>query len=133
MPHYRTQDGVLQLAALNREIMKGFGLYILAVIMTRLFNPIGFIWSILRSKNQRYFVHVAVARDQKANVVWQGMLNDLFIKPDGYKAGNIDETISSVLGKNERDNTLTGAGKFLVWLLNKLDKDHCIKSIEEKP
>lgn len=113
--------------------MKGFWLFILAIVITFIVNPIGFIWSLIRSKNKRYFLHLAVSKDQYANVMWQGMSNDLFKKESGYKFGNMDETLSSALGKNERDETLTKIGKGLVKFLNKLDKDHCKKSIEENP
>ena len=55
----------------------------------------------------------------------------MLITKDGYKFGNSNETISSTLGKNERDNTLSQIGKALVWLLDKIDKDHCKKAIVE--
>ena len=45
--------------------------------------------------------------------------------------GDERETISSVLGKNERDGTLTNAGRMLCWILNVLDKNHCKNSIKE--
>ena len=35
-------------------------------------------------------------------------------------------------GKNERDGTLTKTGKVLVWILDKIDNNHSIKSIDEK-
>lgn len=46
------------------------------------------------------------------------------------KFGNIDETLSSVYGKNEALGTLTMFGRFFMWVLNTLDKDHGKKSIE---
>lgn len=55
----------------------------------------------------------------------------LLRKDPGYKFGNPEETISSALGKNERDQTLSKAGKVLSWILNLIDKDHCKKSIVE--
>jgi 8-oxo-dGTP diphosphatase len=42
----------------------------------------------------------------------------------------VDETISSVLGKNKKANTLSKIGKGLDWILDILDKNHSIKSIE---
>ena len=45
--------------------------------------------------------------------------------------GNPDETISSVLGKNQRDNTLTLLGKLIVWVLNMVDENHSEKAIED--
>lgn len=47
----------------------------------------------------------------------------------GYKFGNPKETISSVIGKNQRDNTLSIAGMILRVMLDKIDKNHCLKSI----
>ena len=41
-----------------------------------------------------------------------------------------DETISSVLGKNQENKTLSIAGRLLVWILNLLDKNHCQKAAE---
>ena len=48
----------------------------------------------------------------------------------GYKFGDEDETISSVLGKNKLTKTLTKTGKTLDWILEKLDRNHSIESIE---
>ena len=41
------------------------------------------------------------------------------------------QTISSALGKNERDKTLSKKGKLLVKILDFLDKNHCQNSIKE--
>ena len=57
-------------------------------------------------------------------------MNDLLIKKNGYLFGNGLETISSALGKNQQRNTLTKFGKLIASTLNKIDKDHCIKSID---
>ena len=43
----------------------------------------------------------------------------------------MEETISSALGKNQRDGTLTKIGRALVWILDKIEKEHCKKSIKE--
>ncbi|MCF6349253.1 MAG: hypothetical protein L3J20_13320 [Flavobacteriaceae bacterium] len=40
--------------------------------------------------------------DQMGNVAMQDLFNDIFTIKNGYQFGNEDETISSVLGKNER-------------------------------
>jgi hypothetical protein len=47
------------------------------------------------------------------------------------KFGNEDETISGVIGKNKRLNTLTFAGRLLDKLLDTIDKNHSIDAIEE--
>ena len=69
--------------------------------------------------------------DVFANVEAQELFNDTLIKKGGYKFGNRQETISSVMGKNQRTNTLTKAGKTLRIILDFIDKDHCKNSIND--
>ena len=47
----------------------------------------------------------------------------------GYGFGKTGETISSALGKNERDKTLSKKGKILVKILDFFDENHCENSI----
>ena len=54
------------------------------------------------------------------------------IKKGGYKFGNKQETISSVMGKNQRDGTTTLAGRGLRILLDVVEHNHCILSINEE-
>ncbi len=74
---------------------------------------------------------VALAIDQLGNVVCARLFNFFLIDIEGHKFGNEDETISSVLGKNKRTNTLTLFGILLDVLLELIDKNHNIKAIEE--
>lgn len=78
-----------------------------------------------------YFLSSAANLDKYANREFRTLFNNTLILPHGYQFGNMGETISSVLGKNERDKTLTTTGKALAWVLNKLDKNHCANSIFE--
>jgi 8-oxo-dGTP diphosphatase len=120
--------------------MKGIGLFILLLIMAGLMFPFGITYTILRLILQaviavfdhtgRYFYTCALAVDQLGNAVMKDLLNDLLVCKSGYKFGNPDETISSVLGKNEESNTLSRIGKILTWKLNKIDRDHTKRSIE---
>ena len=80
-------------------------------------------------KEKGYFRSTALNLDIWANREFRTLWNKVLRLENGYKFGNFKETISSALGKNERDNTLTKTGKILVWILNKIDKNHCIKSI----
>lgn len=68
--------------------------------------------------------------DRHGNRNLRTLWNTILIKKDGIKFGNELETISSVLGKNQLTNTLTKIGKALVWILDKIDKDHCLKAIK---
>lgn len=82
-----------------------------------------------RNMKLRFF-RAAYSIDQFGNVIASELFNDVLIKKGGYKFGNPDETISSVMGKNYRDNTLTSAGKVLRVVLDTIDENHCLNSIE---
>ncbi len=71
----------------------------------------------------------ALELDIYANYACRHTWNFLF-QLEGYKFGVKGETISSALGKNQRDNTLTMAGKAICFILDTLDKDHCKNSIK---
>lgn len=77
-----------------------------------------------------YFYQTAIDIDRFGNSNFRTLLN-LTLQKNGYKFGNINETISSALGKNKRDNTLTKIGLILCYILDSLDENHCIKSIQE--
>lgn len=101
-------------------------LFLIAYI---LYLPLSIInWFFVDNKKD-YFLSSATNLDKFGNREFRTLLNKTLIIKDGYKFGNINETISSVLGKNQRDNTLTKAGKVLVWILDKFHKNHALKSI----
>ncbi len=78
-----------------------------------------------------YFRGTALSIDIWANREFRTLWNTKLRINGGYEFGKIGETISSALGKNERDNTLSKKGKLLVKILDFLDNNHCIKSIKE--
>ena len=80
---------------------------------------------------RKYFRTTAVNLDKFGNREFRTLWNLTLRKPTGYQFGNINETISSVLGKNQRDKTLSKVGKFLAFILDTIDKNHCKNSIEE--
>jgi len=95
-----------------------------------LFLPLTIINFFFVENKKGYFLSSATNLDKFANREFRTLLNKTLITDKGYKFGNIEETISSALGKNEMDGTLTKAGKILVWVLDKFDKNHCFKSID---
>mgnify|MGYP003616471343 CR=1 FL=1 len=108
----------------------------LVLIAYMLLLPLTFInYAVVahKSKSKGYFRATAVNIDRFGNREFRALFNKVLIKENGYKFGDIRETISSVLGKNQRDNTLTITGKALVWVLDLIDKNHCEKSIEDLP
>lgn len=72
----------------------------------------------------------ALGIDQIGNGAFHIFFNDVFIKDKTiHPFGNIDETISSVLGRNKLINNLRIEGKILDFILSIIEKDHSIKSI----
>ena len=105
----------------------GIILYIIAYL---LFLPLT-IFNALNVKKKGYFKDTAINIDRFGNREFRFSLNKYLItekSPDRF--GNIEETISSVLGKNELSDNLTTLGKLLCWVLDKIEKNHCIKSIK---
>lgn len=106
----------------------GFLLFIIAYI---LFLPLSLINFCVVKNKKGYFKSSAINLDKFGNREFRTLLNKTLILESGYKFGDIKETISGVLGKNERDKTLSKTGKILVWILDKLDKNHALKSIDK--
>ena len=106
--------------------MVNFLLFITAYI---LFFPLT-IWNyFIVEKKKGYFRSSALSLDIYANKEFRSLWNRYLKTGKGYSFGVTRETISSALGKNERDKTLTKKGKILVKLLNWIDEDHCKDSI----
>ena len=116
-----------------KSIGKFFGGLFLFLLAWALFLPLSllnFLTVAIKFKDLGYFKSSAVNLDRFGNSEFRTLFNLTLKKKEGYKFGNMEETISSVLGKNQRDNTLSFAGKVLVWILDLLDKNHCKKSIK---
>lgn len=108
----------------------GLILTIIAYILLLILTPIGVVISLL-TKPVNYFWRIAISLDQLGNVICGAPMDYLLItSKSSSKFGDPDETISSVLGKNEQSETLTKAGRVLVNLLDVLDPGHAKNSIE---
>lgn len=110
----------------------GFLLFLIASI---LWLPLTFLnWIAVAFKyglSNSFFRSTAVDIDRFGNRNFRTLFNAVLIEPNGYQFGNVNETISSVLGKNQQTKTLSRIGKFLAYILDKIDKNHCINSIEK--
>jgi 8-oxo-dGTP diphosphatase len=114
--------------------MKNFILMIIAIILVPIFGILGFVYSMFVSKSRRkYFRNIAESLDQFGGVLAQDLFNQWMLRGDYYPFGNIDETPSSVIGKNKAMGTLTRAGKWLDKVLNRFDKNHSEDAIEVDP
>jgi hypothetical protein len=104
---------------------------IVAIIISIILFPIGFVFAMFYPGRRKYLYNIALSIDQLGNVVCARLFNFFLIDIDGHKFGNEDETISGVIGKNKRKNTLTVTGRLLDALLDAIDKNHSIDAIEE--
>ncbi|GAA4279409.1 hypothetical protein [Aquimarina mytili] len=126
-----------QPAQRKANIFTGFLLFLVSIVLFITTTPLGFIYGIGYTLVTHFFkglggffLEIAISIDQLGNVIMQHLLNMLWLKKGGYKFGNRDETISSVLGKNKVQNTLTGFGKFIVKILDTIDSNHVLDSID---
>ncbi len=102
--------------------MLGFLLFIVAYL---LYMPLTLI-NFLLVKEKNYFRDSALTLDKLANREFRTLWNKALITENGYHFGNIEETISAVLGHNIQRKTLTKTGKVLVFILT---KKHCLDAI----
>ncbi len=126
----------------NREPKKanpliGLLLFVISLILFVLTVPLGFIYGVVYKTLSKgltglgeYTLKIAVSIDQLGNVIMQHLLNLLWIRKGGYKFGNRDETISSALGRNKVLGTLTGFGKLIDKILDLIDPNHSLNSID---
>ena len=114
--------------------MINFLLLQVASILKLTLTPFGYTYGVIKAiKNkeyEQYALNLALSKDRYGNALLGYAMNDLLIKPHGYKFGNGLETISSGLGKNQVAGTLTRFGQIIAGTLNKIDHNHCINSID---
>lgn len=115
----------------------GIFLFITSIILMLVTGPLGFVFGIFHQLFTKGFkgvgefaLKMAVSVDQLGNVIMQHLFNLLWIKKGGYLFGNRDETISSALGKNKQLDTLTSFGKLIDKLLDTIDPNHTLNSID---
>ncbi len=112
-------------------IIRDILLFLIAWLLFLPLSVVNFLIVACRGKAKGYFFSSAVSIDKFGNRELRSLWNSTLRTEEGYPFGNPEETISSALGKNERDGTLTSVGKLLCWILDKLDRDHTKKSIND--
>ena len=102
------------------------------VVMYKNISTVGFF----KSMNLFWFAN-ALEIDILMNYHFRSLWNVIFKGVGGYKFGEIGETISSALGKNQRDKTLSFGGWVIVIILYAIDfkywgkGGHCLNSIQK--
>ena len=109
---------------------------LLLFLFAWLLIPLLTVWNLIvvnkkYGNTKGYFRSTALSIDIWANFEFRTLWNTQLRVDGGYEFGRVGETISSALGKNQRDKTLTTYGKILVAILDFLDENHCKKSIRE--
>lgn len=130
--------------------MKAFKLWLIAIFLVTVVNITNRIIykrkikhlpkAEKRKKMAEYDRREAMALDAFAGENYRTFWNLYLKKEEGYNFGVHGEMISSALGKNEHDKTLSekGKGKLSSWfygerlvkILDRLDKDHCKNAID---
>ncbi|PIE50749.1 MAG: hypothetical protein CSA38_01925 [Flavobacteriales bacterium] len=122
--------------------MKNLFLYIIAVLVLIYINFYNRKLVKKQGNIKGYDRSQALALDVFAGRNYRSLWNRTLITPNGYKFGVDGETMSSTLGKNQLDGTLTTSpqegmpnwfyGTNLSRILNKVfkEKNHCIDAID---
>lgn len=117
-------------------------LFLTAIIIYLVVLPCAIFHMILKLTFTKQYVKIiesftyifkshAIGIDQIGNSAFHIFFNDVFIKDKTiHPFGKIDETISSVIGKNKIINNLRLEGKILDFIISIFDKNHSIKSID---
>jgi len=121
----------------------GIILYLVAVLLflpLTCLNIIVVVWKNARISGffktlNSYFFTGAIGLDIFANYEFRTLWNTILRKRNGYQFGIKGETISSALGKNQKDKKLSIIGWMLVYVLWAIDYKywkkggHCANSI----
>ena len=108
--------------------MIGLFLFILSIVLLLIIEVISYFYYLITHRNAKgYWLSAAKDVDKFGNRHFRTLFNGVLIKKDGYKFGNIEETISEVLGYNIQTKTLTKLGKVVVFILT---EKHCLDSIK---
>ena len=114
-------------------ILTGF-VFVLSVVFTPIYYITTFKWKSGLKRFNEYWRQLAISIDQFGNGACGKFLEYIMIKKSlrekCYHFGNIDETVSFVLGVNYNLQTLNLFGLLIVWLLHILDENHVEKAVE---
>jgi hypothetical protein len=126
------------------SLIKNLLLFIIALILFSIITPFGLLYKVIlvfidvrkiitaiTRMLGKFFGSVAYGIDLIGNALNEDLFNTLLLKSDRTEPfGDIEETISSVLGKNKIKNNLTWLGRTISKFLNWVDDNHVIKYIK---
>ena len=109
--------------------MRKLLLFYIAIILCAAIFPFGVLVRMFYRNVGEYSYRILISIDQLGNVVCDKLFDLTLVK--GNYFGDEDETISSAMGRAKLNNDLTFTGKILDSILNLIDNNHSIKSIEK--
>jgi hypothetical protein len=117
--------------------LTGFLLLLTSIVVFTLTVPFGIIYGIFYKIFTKailglgeFSLKISISLDQLGNVSMQYLFNEIMIIKGGYKFGNRDETISSVIGKNVEFKKLSKFGKLINSILDFIEIGHSLNSID---
>lgn len=122
--------------------LQGITMIIVATALLIFFSPLFIVYAVIRMAIgmkiagllrliNKWLLKIAISFDQLGNVLSEKLFNDILIKKASkHKFGSEDETISSVIGKNQLGKTLTLLGRAINFILHLIDRNHSVDSIE---
>ena len=111
------------------KLIKSITVFALAVVFLGLLSLVGLIYALFRSDRADYLLRCSTSISQNANCFAGALLNKIFIKNTYIERfGDEDETISGVLGENQKN--LTWLGELVRSILDRADPDHTKNAIE---
>jgi hypothetical protein len=121
--------------------MTELALFLVAVVLLIIVAPFAILTTLvmlfIKDSREKYpkfsnlLFAIAYSIDVFGNVFCSQLFNITLIKHGGYQFGERRETVSSVLGKNKIMGTLSKSGRVLAKILDSIDENHCINSIEQ--
>ena len=107
-------------------------LFIISVLTEVIFNIITFKWKTGLKESNYFFERMAVSLDMFGNVACRRFLQLTMTKKGVVSFGEYGQTVSYVLGMSYNVKDLSLFGRFIYWVLDLIDKDHCNKAIESQ-
>jgi len=104
-------------------------LSLVSMVFTPIYYLITFKWKSGLNQLDKWFLCLAIGLDQFGNASCSKVL-DLTMQKNGVKFGDVDTTVSYILGRNKYKGTLTWFGKFICFVLHVIDKDHVEKAVD---
>lgn len=120
----------------------GVLLFLVSYVLGFILIPVGLVFGFFKQvrKNtfrkawrdiDNKFMSMAISRDKYGNVVCAELFNATLIKKSDRLFGSHRQTISHVIGLNLQTANLTRTGRVVNYILNKLHRDHAVKSIRD--